>query len=177
MLEAADEKVMHQLSSYADTSALKQLILLPPDKECCATIVRNRPSFPLVYTTRGTLVAAAFSAERRHCTKKYHLSYYKEMSQKSKYRFYYSPKNAIYFQFTSQTIFEIALLEDITNISISAASFESRAQVYNENFRKVDQDRLQELTAFGRNTTDEEHLWRLTEERVEDAWFLYSLVL
>ena len=30
MLEAADEKVMHQLGSYADTSALKQLILLPP---------------------------------------------------------------------------------------------------------------------------------------------------
>ena len=29
-LEAADEKVMHQLGSYADTSALKQLILLPP---------------------------------------------------------------------------------------------------------------------------------------------------
>ena len=78
---------------------------------------------------------------------------------------------------TSQTIFEIALLEDITNISISAATFEYRAQVYNENFCKIDQDRLQQLTAFGRNITDDEHPWRLTEETVEDAWFLYSLVL
>lgn len=45
MLEAAEETLMHQLGSYSDTSALKQLILLPPVKECCgaATIVRNRP--------------------------------------------------------------------------------------------------------------------------------------
>ena len=73
----------------------------------------------------------------------------------------------------SRTIFEIALLEDVNNnISISAASFESRAQVYNENFHKVNQDILLELTAFGHNTADEEHPWRLTEKRVEDAWFL-----
>ena len=56
-------------------------------------------------------------------------------------------------QSTSETNLEIALVEDIT--SMSAASFESRAQVYNENFRKVYQDRLQEFTAFGRNITDE----------------------
>ena len=48
-----------------DTSALKQLTLLPPVKECCgaATIV---PSFLLVYTT-VTFVAAALSAECTHC--------------------------------------------------------------------------------------------------------------
>lgn len=180
MLEAAEDKLLHQLGTYSDTSALKQLILMPSVKECCGapTVIRNRPSFPLVYTTKGTFVAAAFSAECRHCSKKYHISYYEETLQESKKRFYYSLKDATYFQATSQTVFEIALLEDITNnISISAASFESRAQVYNENFRKIDQDRLQQLTAFGRNVTDEEHPWKLTEKRVEDAWFLYSLVL
>ena len=68
MLKVAEEKLLQQLGSYSDTSAL---ILLPPVNECygAATIVRNRPSFPLVYTTRGTFVAAAFSAECRHCTK------------------------------------------------------------------------------------------------------------
>jgi hypothetical protein len=171
---------MHQLGSYSDTSALKQLILIPPIKMCCgaATLIRNRPSFPLVYTTRGTFVAAAFIAECRHCTKKYHLSYYEEEVQDNKGRFYYSLEGVTYFQVTSQTIFEVALMENITNnISISAASFESRARVYNENFRKVDQDRLRQLTTFGRNATDKDHPWRLTEKRVEDAWFLFSLLL
>ena len=65
MLDISDEKIMHQLGSYSDTSALKQLILIPPIKMCCgaATLIRNRPSFPLVYTTRGTFVAAAFIAD------------------------------------------------------------------------------------------------------------------
>ena len=138
MLETVEEKLLHQLGSYSNTSTLKQLILVPSVKECCgaATIVHNRPPFPLVYTTKGTFVAATFSAECRHCSKKYHLSYYEDMSQEGKHRFYYSFKDATYFQVTSQTIFEIALLEDITNVSISAATFEYRAQVYNENFSR-----------------------------------------
>lgn len=100
LLEAAEEKLMHQLGSYSGTSALKQLILLPSVKECCGatTIVRNRPSFPLVYTTRGTFVAAAFSAECRHCSKKYHIRYYEETSLEDKQRIYYSLKDATYFQ-------------------------------------------------------------------------------
>ena len=75
--------------------------------------------------------------------KKYHLSYCEEEVQDNKGQFYYSLEGVTYFQITSQMIFEVALMEDITNnILISAASFESRAKVYNENFRKVDQDRL-----------------------------------
>ena len=113
--------------------------LLPSIKECCdaATIVHNRSSFPLVYTTNGTFVAATFSAECRHCSKKYHFSY-EDMSQEGQHCFFYSLKDPTYFPVTSQTIFEIALLEDITNnISKSAALFESRTQVYNENFLKT----------------------------------------
>ena len=127
---------MHQLGSYSDTSALKQMILIPSIKMCCgaATLICNRPSFPLVYT-RGTSVAAAFIAECRHCTKKYHLSYFEQEIRDNKGRFYYSLEGATYFQVTSQTIFEVAVMEDITNnISTSAASFQSRAKVYNENF-------------------------------------------
>ena len=33
------------------------------------------------------------------------------------------------------------------------------------------------MSTFGRNATDKEHPWRLTEKRADDAWFLYSLVL
>ena len=174
MLDISDEKVMHQLGSYSDTSALKHLILIPPIKTCCgvATLIRNRPSFPLVYTTRGTFVASAFIAECRHCTKKYHLSYCEEEVQGNKGRFYYSLEGATYFQVTSQTIFAGGHHQQ----HLDKCS-ESRAKVYNENFRKVDQDRLRQLSSFGRNGADKEHPWRLTEKRAEDAWFLYSLVL
>lgn len=74
-------------------------------------------------------------------------------------------------------MFEINLLRDITsNITISGTSFESRAVVYNENFRHVDIKRPDHLHTFGRNSKDEEHPWKLTEKRVEDAWFLWTLV-
>ena len=90
---------------------------------------------------------------------------------------FYDPDGAKYFQITSQTVFEVALLSDITNnISISAVSFESRAAVYNENFQKVDKERLCKLEEFGRSSSDKEHPWKLTEKRIEDAWFVYSLV-
>ena len=74
-------------------------------------------------------------------------------------------------------MFEVALLKDITNnISVSATSFESRATVYNENFEKIDQERLTHLTEFGRSGSDKEHPWKLTEKCIEDAWFVYTLV-
>ena len=104
---------------------------------------------------------------------KFHYSYY----QQGDVTKYYIPQGEKYFQYSSQTVFETALLEDVTNnISISATSFESRAEVYNENFRDLDIARLKHLCEFGRTTSDTDHPWKLTEKRVEDAWFLYTLV-
>ena len=136
--------------------------------------MRNRPSFPLVYTTRGTFVGALFNGEcRRGYSKKFHYSFYQQGDTVR----YYIPDGEKYFQYSWQTVFEIALLEDMTNnISISATSFESRAEVYNENFRDSDVARLKHLREFGRTTSDSDHPWKLTERRAEDAWFLYTLV-
>ena len=170
-----------KMGVYSDRSALKSLVLLPSTKECCdtPTIIRNRPTFPLVYTMQGTFVAAMYTAECKHCTRKFHLSFYTEQagdnSQVS--QFFYDPEGAKYFQISSQTLFEVALLHDITNnVSISAASFESRATVYNENFMAIDKERLSHLMEFGRSQSDKEHPWKLTEKRIEDTWFVYTLV-
>ena len=32
------------------------------------------------------------------------------------------------------------------------------------------------MSEFGRNSTDYEHPWKVTDKRVEDAWFLLQLV-
>ncbi len=77
-------------------------------------------------------------------------------------------------QVSSQTIFEKMLLLDVTNnIAVSCASFESRAEVYNRNFGCTDEERLSNLTPFAR---DQMSQWRLNEQRVEDDWFLWTLV-
>lgn len=74
-------------------------------------------------------------------------------------------------------MFSIDLLEDITNnLSISSTSFQSRAEVYNENFREIDVKKLNLFYGYGRSISDTDHPWKLTEKRVEDAWFIYSLV-
>lgn len=178
-----------ELCTYPEKDALKLIVLMPPILECCGhpVTVRNRPSFPLVYTTRGTFVGAAFSAECRSssCGRRYFPSHYEvpqigiaDCDELQYKQFFYDPEsNGPYFQTTSQTVFEISLLRDITsNITISGTSFESRAVVYNENFRHVDIKRLDHLHTFGRNSKDKEHPWKLTEKRVEDAWFLWTLV-
>ena len=135
-----------KMGMYPDKTGLKHLILLLPVKECCdsPTTIRNRSCFPLVYTMQGTLVAAMYTAECKHCSRKYHLrkyhlSYYQEASDdlQSK-QIFYDPEGVKFFQITSHTVFEVALLDDITdNISVSATLFESRAIVYNENFQKI----------------------------------------
>ena len=134
----------------------------------------NRPSFLLVYTTQGTFVAALFNGECcKGCSKKFHYSFYQQGDTIR----YYIPDGEKYFQYNWQTVFEIALLEDMTNnISISATSFESRAEVYNENFCDSDVARLKHLQESGRTTSDTDHPWKLTEKRAEDVWFLYTLV-
>ena len=175
-LRHSDEVFESILSTYPERTALKHIVLVPPIKDCCGEpiIIRSRPSFPLVYTSQGTYVAAVFHGEcRKGCSTKFHYSYYKRGDTIH----YHIPQGEKYFQLSSQTIFEIALLDDFThNISISGASFESRAEVYNENFRDSDYSRLKHLSDYGRSMSDAEHPWKLTEQRVEDGWFLYMLV-
>ncbi len=176
IFEDPESLLQDSLLTFDTRTALKRIILLPPVKECCneLLVIRNRPSFPLVYTQHGTFVAALFSGEcRKGCSKKYSHSYY----QVGDKLHYYNPSDSDYFHISSQTIFSTSLLDDVTNnIAISATSFQSRAEVYNENFRVVDHHCMSKLTNFGRSLSDHEHPWKLNEKRIEDAWFMYALV-
>lgn len=93
----------------------------------------------------------------KHCTRKFHLgSYTEQIGEDSNLnQIFYDPEGAKYFQISSQMVFEVALLHDnniiTNNISISAASFESQATVYNENFREVGKEKLSHLTELGRS--------------------------
>lgn len=67
------------LYCHSDKTALKPFILLPPVRKCCGDflLIRNRPSFPLVYTCNGTGIGALFNGEcRKSCGKKFSYSYY-----------------------------------------------------------------------------------------------------
>ena len=175
-LDSSEDAIQHTILSSTNKSALKPIVLLPPVKRCCdePILIRNRPSFPLVYTTKGTYIAALFSGECvKGCGKKFSHSYYHDNGK----LYYFNPDDSEYFHITTQTVFSSMLLADITNnISISAASFLSRAEVYNEDFRQVDSERLKNYNEFGRSASDKDHPWKLTEKRVEDAWFVFSLV-
>ena len=109
--QCSDTMLQAKMGMYPDK---KHLILLPPVKEYCdsPTSIRNCPYFPLVYTMQGTLVAAIYSAECKHCSRKNNLSYYQEASDdlQSK-QIFYDPEGVKFFQITSQTVFEVALLE------------------------------------------------------------------
>ena len=79
-----------------------------------------------------------------------------------------------YFQVSSRTVFETQLLKDISsNMWVSGATFQSRAKVYNLNFKEKDNSRLRELQEFARSNDEE---WELNEQRVNDAWFLWIIV-
>ena len=79
-----------------------------------------------------------------------------------------------YFQVSSQTVFSVTLLQDITlNLEVSCASFESRAIVYNEHFGQQSSENLKVFTSlFKRCDRAAEDVWKLNEQRVEEAWFL-----
>jgi hypothetical protein len=176
LFDFSESAILNMLHTYTEKSALKSIILLPHAKECCGKpiVIRNRPMFPLVYTLQGTSVAAMFSGECRNgCSNKFYYSYYSHDGNTH----FYSLNGKKFFHITSKTIFDLSLLEDVTNnVSISATSFQSRAEVYNENFRTPDSERLKCLYMFGRSLSDGEHPWKLTEKRIEDAWFIYTLV-
>ena len=130
----SEEKLKDVLSTNPELTALQHIILTSQIGECCGEpiVIRNRPSFPLLFN--GDC--------HKGCSKKFQYSFY---HQGDTIR-YYIPHGEKYFQYSCQTVFEIALLEDMTNnTSISATSFESYAKVYNENFHNSDVARLKHL--------------------------------
>ena len=74
----------HPLLSNPDRkSPLKPVILTPPISRCCDSNLycRNRPSFPIVYTTTGTYIAASYHSICPQCNTVYYPSHY-EVPQK-----------------------------------------------------------------------------------------------
>ena len=139
---------------------------------------RNRLSFPLVFTTRGTTVAAAYSATCTLCNAViHHSSWYPHGSERSEYFFY--PDRSPYIMATNQTAFEVKLLDQVTHqIVHSGVTFESQALVYNASFASYDQCRLASFKdVFSRAKVTSSFSWKLNEKRLEDSWFLYHIIL
>ena len=140
-------------SNYSHTdrkSPLKPIILTPPISQCCDStlISRNRPSFPIVYTTMGTYIAASYHSICCHCSKVYYPSHY-EVPHENTTVFYDVSKHTRYIQISSQTVFEISYLERVTNeLSICSTTFEALADAYTMNNLEQDKDRLQHLQSF-----------------------------
>ncbi len=145
-------------------------------------LIRSRPSNPRVYTQLGTQVAAvlvyAGECTKSQCYKKYHYSYIEESNCSEPYQHFYYPANIRnqqeYFQVSSQTVFSIELLRDITlNLEVSCASFESRAVVYNEHFGHQASENLEIFASLFKRCNGRGDPWKLNEQRVEEAWFLW----
>ena len=145
----------------------------------CPIYYRNRPSHPVVYTTKGTFIAACFSGRCTKCQVSYHHSYYE--TKEGKQHFYSISSSTQYLQTTTHTVFELELLKQLTmQLAFSACTFESQAAVYDAVHGAHDQVRLREFAANFRRSNVVQHVcgnnWRLNVARLEDAWFLYRLI-
>lgn len=93
IFEFSEAFMANILHSYVEKTALRHIILLPHETICCgeSIVIRNRPSFPIVYTSNGTFVAALFHGEcRKSCSKKFSYSYWQSESQ----LYYYNPSGS-----------------------------------------------------------------------------------
>ena len=66
-----------RLFKRSGKTAFKPVVSLPTKTQCCGKNIKmdNRPSFPLVYTMRGTYVGAMFHGQCEKCKVKYYPSY------------------------------------------------------------------------------------------------------
>ena len=170
------QNIAEALFKRSSKTAFKPVILIPSHTVCCGSKIKmdNRPSFPLVYTTKGTYVAALFHVECLQCKTKWYPSY--KITGDSRRIFLDSAivDDEGYLQITSQTVFEKKLLNDISNnLWVSGTTFNSRAKVYNLNFVDKDEKRLCELKEFARTSEGE---WKLNEQRLSDAWFVWIII-
>jgi len=77
------------------------------------------------------MIAAAFSGKCTVCHNTYHTSYYQTQDDQ---QYFHPPEdgNQPYFQTTTHTVFETELLKQLTaQLTFSACTFESQAEVYN----------------------------------------------
>lgn len=156
---------------------IKPIILLPPYTSCieCGSNIgiRNRPTFPVVYTEVGPYVGALYSGQ---CVgKTCHMTYFYSYRQNHKSEtFFYDPNEdkRQFFHITSSTVFSLNYLKDVTyNIVFSAVSFHSRAQVYNaQHAEKITTCISHDTVASHRMTA------YLNDERIEEVWIIWSLV-
>ena len=135
-------------------------------------INRNRPAHPVVYTTSGTYIAAAYTGRCAKCLTTYSTSYY--YTQDGKQHFHSHREDQQYFEITSHTVFEIELLRQLTaQLIFSAASFESQAEVYNTVHSVSDQLRLSSFVTLYRRSNIHVHAdgydWQLNVTRLEDG--------
>ena len=143
-------------------------------------VCRNRPSHPVVYTTNGTLIAAAFSGKCVVCKNMHHTSYY-QTTEGQQYFYPPSELHQLYFQPTAQTGFGLELLKQLTaQITFSACTFESQAEVYNSIHGHCDQERLSTFVSRFRRSNLHSLAdgldWKLNVTRHEDGWFLQTSV-
>ena len=138
-------------------------------------MVRSSPSFVIVFTECGTQVAAVFHGYCSHCNTSVWYSF-KESSSGERIYFKPSAGNAPYFQYSRETFFSKSYLRDVShNITFSGASFKSRAEVYLANHHENDCELLEKLLEFGRKTNNKD-CWKLTENVVGNAWFVWSII-
>ena len=156
-------------------SLCSRIILVPPIEKCCGTRLQMDPRFssPMVYTCNGTLVGAMFHGQCKACKRRYYYSFSEVFNGDGEVtRTYYKIRNEEqYFQSSSVTVFEKKLLIDITNnIVFSAATFESRSEVYDSNV-KMTSSRQYDST---HHSVISDRI--PTRRRIEDGWFLWAIV-
>ena len=171
-----------EAADVTTTTGFMPVILLPPVSQCCGhnLLIRNRPSQARVYTSHGTEIAALFTGECKSCHQKYQYSFSERpgngelVSERS---YFYGPDQE-YFQLSSKSVFSIEFLHEVgLNLEISWVSFESRAKVYNERFKKSDAAKFQLIShQFKLPGPESEQPWVLNHQRLEEAWFLQKIV-
>lgn len=141
-------------------------------------IFRNHPSFPTVYTSTGTIIAASYSGECTECKAVVNHSSWTIQSRNDKQQFFFDPSHSKYIQCTSLSVFETKLLDHLTHQVIHAgATFESQALVYNEVHGSSDKKWLSAyIQCFRRTKSEHGPYWKLNETRLEDGWLMYQLV-
>ena len=142
-------KILYQplLCAPDISSLIKPLILIPPVSTCCNSKItlRNRPSFPIVYTLSGTYIAVSYHGHCKTCSTIYHPTYYEVQKE----HYLYDLNDQKYVQISSQTAFEVSYLDSTTNqLSICSSTFESIAELYTINHRLSDNLRLSKLLQF-----------------------------
>ena len=123
LLESYDES--EPFYKWSEKDAFKPIVLLPSKLTCCgcSITIRNRLSFPIVYTSHGTNVAASFNGNCKTCKKVYYYSYFEDCGgpdssesnkdSKDQRRVYYDyAPDLKYFQVSNKTIFETHLVKD-----------------------------------------------------------------